>query len=74
MTLELLRNLGGQPNANIIQIVDIHLPSVANPSALRKTGYGEELPFLQIPITPICAWRQNRAGESVKLKLVKTAN
>jgi hypothetical protein len=43
MILELRRNLAGELRANVIQVGGIHPSSVPEPSAPRKTGYGEEL-------------------------------
>jgi hypothetical protein len=56
MILELLRHLAGQPDANVIQVGGIHPSSVPEPSAPRKTGYGEELRHLYgtFMVKPTC--------------------
>jgi hypothetical protein len=45
MAHELGGHLRREPLANIFKVGVFHPPSLTDPSAPRKTGYGEELPF-----------------------------
>jgi hypothetical protein len=53
MILELRRNLAGELRANVIQVGGIHPSSVPEPSAPRKTGYGEELRTTELTLMAI---------------------